>query len=122
MKSLGEKLKDWRRLFEGVKAHPEAVALLGEEHAALGRHIQEIDGLIYQEGKHEAGLREATRRRREVERLLTELHGRIVFVLRGRYGKRNPLLQGFGVEPHAPRGSRQRDREEPEEGGSDAAG
>ena len=93
MKSLGEKLMVWRGLFEGVKVHPEAVELLGEEHAALGRHIQEIDDLIYQEGKHEAGLREATRRRREVEGLLTELHGRMVFVLRGRYGKRNPLLQ-----------------------------
>ena len=115
MKSLGDKLKSWRSLFESMKLHPEEVAFLGEEQAELGRHLEEIEDLITQIDKHEAGLREATRRRLEVERLAAELHGRIVFGLRARYGKRNPLLHGFGIEPHAERGARKREKEKKEE-------
>lgn len=115
MQSLGDRLKTWRGLFEGMKAHPEEAAFLGQEQAELGRYIEELDDLLYQAGKHEAGLREATRRRQEVEALVAELHGRIVFALRGRYGKRNNMLHGFGIQPHGVRGPRQQEREEPAE-------
>jgi hypothetical protein len=115
MKSLGDKLKNWRSLFESIKLHPEELQFIGEEHAELGRHLEEIEDLITQIDKHEAGLREATRRRLEVEGLAAELHGRIVFGLRARYGKRNPQLHAFGIQPHALRGERKKEREEPPE-------
>ena len=113
MQSIGNRLKTWRGLFEGMKAHPEEAAFLEQEQAELGRYIEELDDLLYQADKHEAGLREATRRRLEVEGLVVELYGRIAFALRGRYGKRNPLLHGFGIQPHAERGSRKREKEAP---------
>ncbi|HEX5757709.1 MAG TPA: hypothetical protein VF121_00800 [Thermoanaerobaculia bacterium] len=74
--------------------------------------IEEIRGLITEADKHEAALREATRRRLELEGLTAELHGRIVFALRARYGKRSPQLHAFGIQPHAMRGERQRERDE----------
>ncbi|HVF61010.1 MAG TPA: hypothetical protein VNJ70_14480 [Thermoanaerobaculia bacterium] len=114
MQSTGDRLKTWRGLFEGLKAHPEEAAFLGQEQAELGRYIQELDDLLYQANKQEAGLREAMRRKREVEGLVAELYGRIAYALRGRYGKRNPLLHGFSIEPHAERGARKREKEEKE--------
>jgi len=112
MKSLGDRLETWRRLFDGLKAHPEDAAALAEEHAELGRYLEEIEDQIHQAGKHEAGLREANRRRLELEGQIAELHGRIAFLLRGRYGKRNPNLHGFGLEPHGVRGPNRRERAE----------
>ena len=112
MKSLGDRLETWRRLFDGLKAHPEDAAALETEHAELGRYLEEIEDQIHQAGKHEAGLREANRRRLELEGQIAELHGRIAFLLRGRYGKRNPNLHGFGLEPHGVRGPNRRERAE----------
>ena len=104
MKTIGERLVTWRRLFDGLKEHPEDVAELAKEHAELGRYLDEIEDQMQQANKHEAGLREANRRRLELERQIAELHGRIAFLLRGRYGKRSNDLQGFGLEPHGVRG------------------
>jgi hypothetical protein len=104
MKSIGERLILWRSLFDGLAAHPEDAAALAEEHAELGRYLEEIEDQMYQAGKHEAGLREANRRRLELEEKTAELHGRIALLLRGRHGKRNPLLHGYGLEPHGVRG------------------
>lgn len=112
MRSLGERLKTWRSLFEGMKAHPEDAAALEKEHAELGRVLKEIGEQMYLADKHEAGLREANRRRVELEAQAAELHGRIASLLRGRHGKRNPLLHGFGLEPHGVRGPSKRKRGE----------
>jgi hypothetical protein len=110
MKPIGERLILWRRLFDGLAAHPEDAAALAEEHAELGRYIEEIEDQMLQADKHEAGLREANRRRLELERQITELHGRIAFLIRGRHGKSNPLLHGYGLEPHGVRGPKPRKR------------
>ena len=110
MKSIGERLILWRRLFDGLTAHPEDAAALETEHAELGRYLEEIEDQMYQADKHEAGLREANRRRLELEGQIAELHGRIAFLLRGRYGKRNNHLHGFGLEPQGVRGPNRRKR------------
>jgi hypothetical protein len=112
MKSIGERLVTWRRLFDGLTAHPEDAAELEKERAELGRYLEEIEDQMYQADKHEAGLREANRRRLELETQIAELHGRIALLLRGRYGKRNPHLHGFGLEPHGVRGPNKRKRAE----------
>ena len=104
MKSIADRLVTWRRLFDGLKEHPEDAAELEKEHAELGRYLEELEDQMYQANKHEAGLREANRRRQELETQIAELHGRIAFLLRGRYGKRSNHLQGFGLEPHGVRG------------------
>ena len=110
MKSIGERLVTWRKLFDGLQAHPEDAAELEKEHAELGRCLEEIQEQMYQADKHEAGLREANRRRLELETQTAELHGRIALLLRGRYGKRNNHLHGFGLEPHGVRGPNKRPR------------
>ena len=110
MKSIADRLVTWRKLFDGLEEHPEDAAELEKEHAELGRHLVEIEDQMYQANKHEAGLREANRRRLELETQIAELHGRIAFLLRGRYGKRNPHLHGYGLEPHGVRGPNKRPR------------
>ena len=113
MKSIADRLVTWRKLFDGLKEHPEDAAELEKEHAELGRYLAELEDQMYQANKHEAGLREANRRRLELETQIAELHGRIAFLLRGRYGKRNPHLHGYGLEPHGVRGPNRRKPAEP---------
>ncbi len=99
--NLGEKLKTWRTLAEGIKPRLEEIPLLREDQAELAALVLEIDALIDRGDQHEARLRETSRKRTQAEARAAELHGRVVFVLKGHYGKRALLLHEFGVQPHA---------------------
>jgi hypothetical protein len=100
--SLGEKLKNWRLLSEGLKLRIEEVPFLKEDHAELSALVQQIDSLMQQTDVHEGRLREAIRQRGIAEDRTAELYGRMVARLKGTYGKRSNLLHEIGLRPEAP--------------------
>ena len=99
--SLGEKLKNWRVLAEGLKPRIEEVAFLKDDHGELTALVQQIDALILQSDIHEGRLREAVRQRTLAEERTADLYGRMVFRLKGTYGKRANVLHEFGLRPDA---------------------
>ena len=111
--TLGDKLKNWRTLAEGMKPRLEELPLLKEDQAELAALVQEIDALLNQGDQHEARLRETTRRRTEAETRAAEIYGRVVFVLKGHYGKRALLLHEFGIQPNALPGPPKKDEAKP---------
>ena len=99
--SLGEKLKNWRLLSEGLKLRIEEVPFLKEDHTELSALVQQIDSLMQQTDVHEGRLREAVRQRTIAEERTAELYGRMVFRLKGTYGKRANVLHELGLKPDA---------------------
>jgi hypothetical protein len=99
--SLGEKLKNWRLLSEGLKLRIEEVPFLKEDHTELSALVQQIDSLMQQTDVHEGRLREAVRQRAIAEERIGELYGRMVFRLKGTYGKRANVLHELGLKPDA---------------------
>ena len=111
--TLGDKLKIWRTLAEGMKPRLEEIPLLKEDHTELGGIVQEMEALITQTDQHEARLRESTSRRLDAENRGAELYGRLVAALRGKYGKRALLLHEFGIQPNALPGPPKKDEATP---------
>ena len=99
--SLGEKLKNWRLLAEGLKPRIEEVSFLKEDHDELTALVQQIDALLTQSDIHEGRLREAVRQRTIAEERTADLYGRMVFRLKGTYGKRANVLHELGLRPNA---------------------
>ncbi len=110
--SLADKLQDWRVLAEGLKPRIEEVSFLREDHAELTALVQQIDALLTQADVHEGRLREANRQRGIAEQRTTELYGRMVFVLKGTYGKRANVLHELGLRPNAFPGPAKKEEEE----------
>ena len=99
--TLGERLKDWRLLAEGLKSRLGEVEFLIPDHTELAALVQQIDALMVQSDVHEGRLREAVRQRTIAEERTAELYGRMVFRLKGTYGKRANVLHELGLKPDA---------------------
>jgi hypothetical protein len=99
--TLGERLKDWRLLAEGLKSRLGEVEFLTADHTELAALVQQIDALMVQSDVHEGRLREAVRQRTIAEERTAELYGRMVFRLKGTYGKRANVLHELGLKPDA---------------------
>ncbi len=111
--SLGDKLKNWRLLAEGLKPRIEEVPFLKEDHDELSALVQQIDALLTQGDIHEGRFREAVRQRAIAEERITELYGRMVFRLKGTYGKRANVLHELGLRPNALPGPPKKDETTP---------
>jgi hypothetical protein len=99
--TLGERLKDWRLLAEGLKPRLGEVEFLTADHTELEALVQQIDALLTQSDVHEGRLRETVRQRAIAEERIGELYGRMVFRLKGTYGKRANVLHELGLKPDA---------------------
>ncbi len=99
--TLGERLKSWRLLAEGLKSRLGEVEFLTTDHTELAALVQQIDALLLQSDVHEGRLREAVRQRAIAEERTAELYGRMVFRLKGTYGKRANVLHELGLKPDA---------------------
>jgi len=111
--SIADKLNTWSTLVDGLKPRQEELSYLQEDQAELGAIVQEIKALTTQSDQHEARLRESTSRRLSAETRGTELYGRLVAALRGKYGKRALLLHEFGIQPNALPGPPKKDEATP---------
>lgn len=111
--TLGDRLKSWRALAEGLKTRLEEVPFLQEDHTELAALVQQIDSLLTQGDVHEGRLRETVRQRALAEDRTGELYGRMVARLKGTFGKRNNVLHELGLRPDAVPG-RPPKKEEPQ--------
>jgi hypothetical protein len=98
-------------LAEGLKPRIEEVSFLREDHEELTALVQQIDALLTQADVHEGRLREANRQRGIAEQRTAELYGRMVFVLKGTYGKRANVLHELGLRPNAVPGPPKKEEE-----------
>ncbi|HEX5761306.1 MAG TPA: hypothetical protein VF121_19135 [Thermoanaerobaculia bacterium] len=99
--TLGDRLKAWRTLEEGLKPRLEEVPFLKDDHTELAALVDQIDSLLTQSDVYEGRLREAVRQRALAEDRIADLYGRMVFRLKGTYGKRANVLHELGLRPDA---------------------
>ncbi len=121
--SLADKITLWKNLVGAVTPRLQEFPHLGNDHGELTTVVTTIEALVVEEDLHTARLREATRRRRDLERQGVDLRARLVTGLQSFFGKRSQELRQFGVDPLLPNVRRRREEEEvPQPPPADAGG
>ena len=109
--SLADKVTNWKSLVAAVTPRLGEFPHLGEDHGELTTVVSSIEALVVEEDLHTMRLREATRRRRELEKQAVDLRGRLVTGLQSFFGKRSQELRQFGIDPLLPNTRRKKEEE-----------
>lgn len=119
--TFSKKVTNWDQLSSAVKPRLVEQPDLAEQQQELEQLVLEAKALLLEQETLRGQLRQAVRRRKEIEVAGDDARGRLAALVQGKLGLRNENLIGFGIAPKVRRRRKTKEGEQPVEVRSQAA-
>ncbi len=113
--TFSKMVTNWDHLSGAVKPRLEELPDLTEPQQTLERLATEARALLLEQETLKGQLRQAVRRRKELETAGEDARSRLAALVQGKLGLRNETLIGFGIAPRLKRRRKAKEEVPPKE-------